>query len=108
MAQKADVKPNYWAMWSGDADGNGKVKFDAPNDDLSYIQSDVFFYPTNTQGTLNFDFSYGYLPGDYDMNGKSKFDNPNDDKNFLYAQVLLYPLNTQFLSNFDFVIQQLP
>ena len=69
---------------------------------------DVFSYPTNLSGNVNYDFAYGYLQGDFDMNGKAKFDNPNDDKNMLYSQLLLYPLNTGLLSNFDFLIEQLP
>jgi uncharacterized protein YjdB len=100
---------NYKAMWAGDFDADGKVKYDAPNDDLNRLQSNVISYPGNNAFTSNFDFAYGYLPGDFDMNSKAKFDNPNDDKNMLYGQVIRYPLNsTNLLSNFDFLIEQLP
>lgn len=99
---------NYKAMWAGDFDADGKVKYDSPNDDLIRLQSNVINYPNNSAFTSNFDFAYGYLTGDYDMNSKSKFDNPNDDKNMLYGQLLSYPLNTSLLSNFDFLIEQLP
>ncbi|MBK9735560.1 MAG: Ig-like domain-containing protein [Saprospiraceae bacterium] len=108
MAQKPDVKAGFMCLWGGDFDNNRKVKADNPNDDLNSLFYDVFAYPTNLTGNVNYDFAYGYLPGDFDMNGKSKFDNPNDDKNMLYGQLLFYPLNTQLLSNFDFFIEQLP
>lgn len=108
LAQNSGVRMGYFAMWAGDFDGNGKIKADNPNDDLNTLFFDVFAYPTNITGNVNFDFAYGYLAGDYDMNGKSKFDNPNDDKNMLYGQLLFYPLNQALLSNYDFFIQQLP
>lgn len=95
-------------MWGGDFDGDGKIKFDNPNDDLNQLFSDVLSFPSNTLLNANFDFAIGYLPGDFDMNGKSKYDNPNDDKNFIYGAILGFPLNTSYLSNFDFLIEQLP
>lgn len=108
LAQNTGVKFGYNAMWGGDFDTNGKIKADNPGDDLNTLFFDVFSYPSNLTGNVNYDFAYGYLAGDYDMNGKSKFDNPNDDKNMLYGQLLFYPLNTSLLSNYDFFIQQLP
>jgi uncharacterized protein YjdB len=98
----------YRALWGGDFNSSGKLKFDNPNDDLNQLFGDVFFYPSNTSFNSNYDFAYGYNPGDFDMNGKSKYDNPNDDKNLLYEKILFYPLNTDFLSNFDFFIEQIP
>jgi uncharacterized protein YjdB len=108
LAQNTGVRMGYNAMWAGDFDTNGKIKADNPGDDLNTLFFDVFSYPSNLTGNVNYDFAYGYLAGDYDMNGKSKFDNPNDDKNMLYGQLLFYPLNTSLLSNYDFFIQQLP
>ncbi|MFZ1705261.1 MAG: Ig-like domain-containing protein [Saprospiraceae bacterium] len=108
LAMNDGVKFGYRCLWSGDFDGNGKIKADNPGDDMNIVFFDVFGYPTNESFNANFDFAFGYLPGDYDMNGKSKFDNPNDDKNMLYTQLLFYLLNEGFLSNFDFFIEQLP
>jgi uncharacterized protein YjdB len=108
LAQTAKAKTGWRAMWAGDYDSTGKIKFDNPNDDLNTLISNVFGYPTNVTNNLNFDFALGYLPGDHDLNGKAKFDNPNDDKNYLYSQIIGYPLNTSLVSNFDFLIEQLP
>lgn len=108
LAQNDNVIFGYRAMWGGDFDGDGKIKFDNPNDDLNQLFFDVLSFPSNTLLNANFDFAIGYLPGDFDMNGKSKYDNPNDDKNYIYGAILGYPLNTSYLSNFDFLIEQLP
>jgi hypothetical protein len=96
------------ALWAGDFDADGKLKFVNPNDDINVLFFEVLYYPGNVNTTSNFNLGYGYLQGDYDMNGKIKYDNPDDDKNLLFSQILLFPLNTSLLSNFDHFIQQVP
>ena len=109
LSQNPQVRPNWLALWGGNFDASNKIKYDNPNDDLVTLFLDVLGYPTNTFGSINFDFAYGYLQGDFDMNSKSKFDNPNDDKNYIFLTVLLYPLNDGiFLSNFDLFFEQVP
>lgn len=108
LATNNNVKQGYRALWAGDANGDGKIKFVNPNDDLNFLFYEVFSNENNLQNNANYNFAYDYFQGDYNMNGKSKFDNPDDDKNLLYAQILFYPLNTQFLSNFNFLIEQVP
>ncbi len=102
------IAPGYRALWGGDFNGDGKLKFVNPGDDQNVLFFDVFAYPENLLNTSNYNFAYGYLQGDYNMDGKSKYDNPNDDKNYLFSQVLLYPLNTGLLANFNFFLQQIP
>ena len=108
LAQNKEVKTGYQAMWAGDFNADGKIKFTNPDDDINYLFYDVFIHPENLLGNANFNYAYGYYQGDINMNGKIKFDNPNDDKNFLYAQLLFYPLNTSYLSNFNYMIEQIP
>jgi hypothetical protein len=108
LALKDDVVYGYRAMWAGDFDANGKIKFVNPGDDQNVLFFDVFAYPTNVMNTSNYNFTYGYFQGDFDLNAKSKYDNPNDDKNYLFSQLLLHPLNIGLLSNFNFVIEQVP
>jgi hypothetical protein len=96
------------ALWAGDFDADGKLKFVNPNDDINVLFFEVLYYPGNVNTTSNFNLGFGYLQGDYDMNGKIKYDNPDDDKNLLFSQILLFPLNTSLLSNFDHFIQQVP
>ena len=108
LAQKTDVVQDYVALWAGDFDGNGKIKFVNPDDDQNVLFIEVLTYPTNTDFTANFNYAYGYLQGDYNLNAKSKYDNPDDDKNMLFYQTLFHPLNTNYISNFNFIIQQVP
>lgn len=108
LSTKNDVISGYRALWAGDFDGNKKLKFVNPDDDLNVLFFDVMGYPGNTSINANYDLSYGYLQSDYDMDGKVKFDNPNDDKNLLFSQILLHQLNLSILSNFNFIIEQVP
>ncbi|MBK6365593.1 MAG: Ig-like domain-containing protein [Saprospiraceae bacterium] len=108
LAQKSDVILDYLALWAGDFDGNGKIKFVNPDDDQNVLFIEVLTYPTNTEYTANYNYAYGYLQGDYNLNAKSKYDNPDDDKNMLFYQTLFHPLNTNYISNFNFIIQQVP
>jgi hypothetical protein len=103
-----NVKQGYRALWGGDFDGNGRLKFVNPNDDQNILFYEVFASPGNTMTASNYNFTYGYYQGDFDLNAKSKYDNPNDDKNMLFSQILLFPLNAGLLSNFNFFIQQVP
>jgi hypothetical protein len=96
------------ALWAGDMNADGRIKFSNPQDDQNTLFFDVVAYPDNEQGASNFNFAFGYLQGDLDLNSKAKYDNPDDDKNLLFAQLLLNPLNVGFLSNFNFFISQIP
>lgn len=108
LAQNENVKFGYRALWSGDFNADGKLKFTNPADDLNFLFFDILIHPDNVNGNANYNFAYGYYQGDFNMDGKIKFDNPDDDKNLLYAQILFYPLNTEYLSNFDYFVQQVP
>lgn len=108
LARKTDVVQDYVALWAGDFDSNGKIKFVNPDDDQNYLFFEVLSYPGNVEFMANYNFVYGYLQGDFDLNGKSKYDNPDDDKNMLFYQVLFHPLNVNFISNFNFITEQVP
>ncbi len=106
LSQNTNVKSGYCALWAGDFDSNGKIKFTNPGDDQNVLFIGVLF--NSPDFLINYDQAYGYLTGDYNMNSKSKYTNPSDDINFLFAQILLYPLNTSFLSNYNSLIEQVP
>ncbi len=108
LSQKAGVSGTYRAMWQGDFNQDGKVKYDNPNDDLGVMLSEAVNYPGNNDFATNFDFAYGYRQGDYNMDSKVKYDNPNDDNARLLSQEVNYILNTDLATNFDFLLQQLP
>jgi hypothetical protein len=104
------------AMWYGNSDPhNGaapnqynKVKYEAPDDDQSYILSDVLFNTGNTSVQSGYDFCKGYYAGDVDLSGKAKYEAPYDDRSLILYQILFYPLNTSYQSAFDFLLEQLP
>lgn len=116
LAQSPNSKNGYLALWAGDFDGNGKIKFWAPSADLNVLYRDIIGYEVlDDNGSVieynfftNYHKAYGYHAGDYDLNSKAMFDNPNDDKNMVYGQLLFYPLNKQYDSLFDFFIEQIP
>jgi hypothetical protein len=96
------------AMWYGEGDNNGRVKYEAPNDDQSVLLTDVLMNPGNVTFQSGYDFCSGYYAGDIDMNGKVKYEAPDDDRSLILYQILFYPLNTSYQSAFDFVLEQLP
>ncbi len=106
LSRKNSVVYGHAALWAGDFDSNGKVKFTNPDDDQNLLFLGVLF--SSPEFLINYDNAYGYFTSDFDMNGKSKYTNPNDDLNLLFSQILLYPLNTSFLSNFSSLIEQIP
>ncbi|MBK9256229.1 MAG: Ig-like domain-containing protein [Saprospiraceae bacterium] len=108
LSMNNQVKSGYRALWAGDFDGDGRLKFINPNDDQNILFFDVLVYPNNSLNSANYNFGHGYLQGDFDLNSKVKYDNPDDDKNLLFAQILLFPLNSGLLSNFNFISQQVP
>jgi len=108
LSQNSNIKPDYRALWAGDFNSDGLIKYTNPNDDINILFFEVIAHPNNNLATTNFDFAHGYYNGDYDMNGKVKFDNPNDDTNFELFQVLGFPFNTQTLANYAFFLEQVP
>ncbi len=106
LSQNNNVISGYSALWAGDFDSNGKVKFTNPDDDQNVLFINVLF--TSPDFLVNYDQAYGYLTGDFNMNSKTKYTNPSDDINYLFSQVLLYSLNSSFLSNYNSLIEQVP
>jgi len=100
------VLTNYKALWAGDMNSDGRIKFTEPFSDINEIYSDVLF--SSPGFLINYDQAIGYFLGDFDMNGKAKYTNPNDDTNMLFTQTLLYPLNFNFVSNFGNIKAQVP
>ena len=116
LAQNKNSKIGYLALWAGDFNGNGKIKYTSPDDDLIILFGDIVGYEVLDEDDnfidynyyTNYDLAYGYFSSDYDMNSKSRFNNPLDDKNMLYGTTLFYKLNNHFIHNFDFFIEQIP
>ncbi|MFT4535092.1 MAG: hypothetical protein ACI9P5_002457, partial [Saprospiraceae bacterium] len=106
LSQKSTVKSGYLALWAGDFNSDGLLKFTEPASDINILYGNVLF--SSPQYLINYDFALDYFRGDYNMDGKAKYANPNDDRNYLQGQIIFHPLNTNFISYLDGVIQQVP
>ena len=91
------------ALWAGNSNVDGKVKYQGSSNDRTTIQSDVLAFGTN----INFDNGYGYFKGDVNMDSKSKYQGSGNDRTLMQSIVLGYLLNTLNV-NFDLFLQQLP
>jgi hypothetical protein len=100
---------NRRALWGGDVNMDGKVKYDGGLNDRTAILADVISYPTNGDYSFNYDFAFGYFQGDVNMNGKVKYNGGGNDQVLIQAiAVVLYPLNPGGSFNFDLLLEQLP
>jgi hypothetical protein len=106
---QVNVESNVRAMWYGDCDNSGRMKYEAPDDDQSIMLTDVLFNNAgNSSLQSGYDFCYGYYAGDVDLSGKVKYEAPYDDRSLILYQILFYPLNSTYQSAFDSFVEQLP
>ncbi|WP_375448421.1 Ig-like domain-containing protein [uncultured Fibrella sp.] len=98
------------ALWAGDANADGKVKYIGGASDLSQILNDVItFQGASSNPAYNYDFAFGYFYGDLNLNGKAKYQGSVNDPTVVFDNVIVnYLLNTQQLYNYDFMVEQLP
>jgi hypothetical protein len=96
------------ALWAGDANRNGMVKYLGSNNDPEAILATVLSYPGS--GSLqNFDDARGYLSGDINMDGKAKYaGSPPVDTDFIFLNVMGYPLNISYLFDYSLMVEQIP
>lgn len=95
------------AMWAGDVNGNGQVKYLGPNNDSVGIKDNVLD-PVNGNPTGSNFFAYtGYDNADVNMNGQIKYLGPNNDTNSIKDIILAHPDNAT-LSNFFPIFAQIP
>ena len=98
------------ALWAGDANADGKLKYIGLATDNTQILNDVITAQgMTTNPTYNYDFAAGYFAGDLDMNAKVKYQGTANDPSVIFNNVIAnYPLNTGNLYNYDFFVEQLP
>ncbi len=101
------IMGNYRALWSGDANMDGRIVYQGSGADRDHIFFDVFLDPENTNNSFNF-IGHGYKTSDTDMNGKYIFQGSGNDVDTpIFFNVLQHPANTSFAINF-IIYQQLP
>lgn len=97
-------------LWSGNGNGDNKVKYQGSANDANTTLSQVLSYNGNNPGfSYNYDFAFGYFSGDYNMDGKVKYQGGGNDLNVILSNVLSYPANAgSFAFNYDLLLEQLP
>ena len=89
---RVDMGSGNWAMWAGDTDGTGKVRFSGASNGANVIKDHILADPSNVLNFITF-ASSGYLDIDVDMNGTGKFSGSSNDSNILKDNVLAFPGN---------------
>ena len=80
------------ALWAGDSNGMGEVRYSGSNNDSNLIKDHVLADPANGFNSVTFPSS-GYLLEDTDLNGFAKFSGSGNDSNYIKDNVLNHPLN---------------
>jgi SdrD B-like domain/Bacterial Ig domain/GEVED domain len=94
-------------LWPGDFNGDGKVIYQGPGNDVVYLFNKVFTTPGNTGLLANYILN-GYLLYDINLDGNSIYQGPgNDSARVLFNAVLSTPENIMQLANF-ILLQKLP
>ncbi len=95
-------------LWSGNANGDGKVKYSGVTNDPSSILTQALAFPGNTTGLYNYNNAVGYFSGDVNMDGKVKYSGLTNDPAFILNNIVAYPSNTTGLYNYNNFNQQIP
>ena len=87
-------------VWAGDFNGDRKVIYQGPQNDIFYLFSRVLGDSSNVDFLANF-ISFGYDRTDIDMDGKIIYQGPDNERaKLLYHTTLSHPLNGNFLANY--------
>jgi|GEM_PF-3494458 len=94
------------SLWSGDFNGDGKVIYQGPFNDVFTLFSKVVGNSENTTNLANFIVS-GYKTEDFNLDGKTIYQGPGNDRSYLLLNTILAsPSNVTLLANFivsDFI-----
>lgn len=86
--------------WSGDLNGDSKIVYQGPNNDLFYMFLHIILDDKNTNYLTNY-ITRGYTINDFNMDGIVIFQGPNNDKaSLLWNTVLKHEDNKAGLTNF--------
>jgi len=96
------------ALHAGNANADGKVKYDGGTNDQLVILSEVILHPDNNAQIFNFGNAAGYHRGDINMDGIVKYDGARNDRFVTQFIVFFYQLNDTKLNNYNNMIEQIP
>ena len=92
------------ALWAGDVNGNGQVRYLGPGNDTNTIKDAVLAQAGNTTNSNYYPFT-GYNKADINMNGQVRYLGPGNDTNTLKDIVLSHPANSTLSNYFPFNAQ---
>lgn len=87
-------------FWGGDFNGDDKVIYQGPNNDVFQLFSRALGDPENTEFLANYIVRF-YDENDFNLDGFVIYQGPNNDRaSLLYYSILASPNNSGFLANF--------
>jgi len=92
------------ALWAGDVNSNGQVRYLGPNNDTNSIKDAVLFDTGNSSNSNFYPYS-AYDNADINMNGQVRYLGPGNDTNILKDIILSHPNNGAFSNFFPFTTQ---
>lgn len=94
-------------LWPGDFNNDGKVVYQGPSNDATYLFQTVLLFPANEQALANYVVE-GYRQADLNLDGKCIYQGPANDRAMLLLNAILStPENVLLLGNF-ILIEKLP
>ncbi|MEY3050574.1 MAG: hypothetical protein RLY31_359 [Bacteroidota bacterium] len=103
---RASLPNGAYAMWAGDADGDGRVVFAGVGTDVTAVSAPVLTNPVNTAFVTTMPLS-GYFRADLNMDGSVIYDGAGKDVTLVSDVVLLHPDNSDASPTLP-VFEQLP
>ena len=98
-----------YALWAGDANQDGKVKYQGSDNDSFTIFTESINHPANVDDLYSFNGATGYYSGDVNLDGKVKYLGVEADTLLIFFNLLgSYPLNTTSLYTYDLFLEQIP
>jgi hypothetical protein len=92
------------ALWAGDVNGDGQVRYLGPNNDTNVLKNIVVNEPGNNANSNFYPFT-GYHSSDINMDGQIRYLGPGNDTNILKSIVLGHPSNGTVSNFFPFSSQ---
>jgi hypothetical protein len=89
---QAELDTGRMALWTGDVNNNGQIRFSGSNNDTNVIKDEILAHPLNGFHSVTYTAT-GYLSIDVDMNDNGKFSGSNNDSNIIKDNVLAHPSN---------------
>lgn len=94
------VAGNKRTFWSGDLNGDRRVIYQGPGNDVFSLFARVLGDQDNTDQLANF-ISTGYDKTDLNLDGRSIYQGPGNERSVLLLNTILaHPTNTSLLANF--------